>query len=46
MPGAARARATTGDLAQCQQRAEEADHFNRQPRHPVAEPRVVPAVTS
>ena len=33
------------DPAQGQQRAEEAGHRDRQPRHPVAEPRVVPAVT-
>ena len=31
--------------AQGQQRAEEAGHRNRQPRHPVAEPRMVPAMT-
>ena len=33
------------DPAQGQQQAEEAGHRDRQPRHPVAEPRVVPAVT-
>ncbi len=33
------------DPTQCQQQAEEADHRDRQPRHPVADPRVVPAVT-